>query len=435
MKTLRGIAYLLLILCTVLPTPALGQSETEEMREEIEALKRQLAALEEKLTAMEAAEAGEEVEMAAEPGDEMGDETEGEEVATAEESTEPTKRLADYLDIYGSLRVRTGIDEDGVVEIDDNVSRIGLTGELESKNERYAAFTQFEVGVRMVTGDTELEFSADPGGGVGQDDDVLTSRLGLAGIRTPFGQFSWGKQNSPYYDVAGFTTDQSFVFGGEASGAYNRGTDGGPSGTGRADRASQYRLNVGPMAFALQLQHRNDPENPNQRKSGDTVGGSLLYHGDSGLSAGVAYIEVRDGFNDPETGGPIDVTPAEGDESTIFGIRLAKERFLIAGNYSIQKQHEVDNEGNLFDGKGVEIFGYYRFGDHIKLEGGWVNLEPDSGQSGDYRIQHGYVGVGYEFGQIRPSYIWAELRIEGSKAVDGSDLRSSILAAGVSFDF
>ena len=55
----------------------------------------------------------------------------------------------------------------------------------------------------MVASPNQLQFNADPGGGVGQDADTITSRLGLAGIRTPFGTFSWGKQASTYYDIAG----------------------------------------------------------------------------------------------------------------------------------------------------------------------------------------------------------------------------------------
>jgi len=73
-------------------------------------------------------------------------------------------------------------------------------------------------------------------------------------VETPFGTFSWGKQWSPYYDVAGLT-DMFFTLGGEASGAYGPG-DGGIPGTGRSEKALQYRHRFGPVHVGAQVQNR-----------------------------------------------------------------------------------------------------------------------------------------------------------------------------------
>jgi hypothetical protein len=421
-RSLFNIAALSSLLLICAPGNVAAQSETEELRKEVEQLRKMLEVMEERLQAMEA-----------EQSDKTTDESVEETVAKApevDEEAEKKKGLADYMDAYGSLRVRTGVDSSGLVEIDDNVSRIGINGDLPFADERYGAFAGFEVGIRMVSSPNQIQFNADPGGALGQEDDTITSRLGFAGFRTPVGSFSWGKQNSTYYDLAGWTTDQSFVFGGEASGAYNNGTDGGPSGTGRAGTAAQYRVGFGPMRAGFQAQHRDQPDNPNSRNWGDTLGGSLVYQGESGLSAGIAYQEVRDGVEDPEPG-----LPKIGDTSTIFGLRYQTEKYYLGGVYSVTEQHETDDLGNFFDGNGVELYGNYLVGKSIKVEGGYVYLKPDSGQAGDYRLNYGYAGLGYLFGGERKGAVWLEYRLDDSQANDGSKLRNNLFAGGVTFDF
>ena len=44
-----------------------------------------------------------------------------------------------------------------------------------------------------------------------------------------------------HYDVTSYTTDRFNVFGGQGTHTYVAGTDGGPSGTGFADRVVNYR--------------------------------------------------------------------------------------------------------------------------------------------------------------------------------------------------
>ena len=50
-----------------------------------------------------------------------------------------------------------------------------------------------------------------------------------------------GKQNAVHYDIASYTTDRFNVFGGQGTHAYVAGTDGGETGTGRADRIVNYQ--------------------------------------------------------------------------------------------------------------------------------------------------------------------------------------------------
>ncbi len=70
-----------------------------------------------------------------------------------------------------------------------------------------------------------------------------TRRLGFIGVDFgAFGRIAFGKQNSTNYDITDYTTDRLNVFGGQSTATYVAGTDGGQSGTGRADQIILYNL-------------------------------------------------------------------------------------------------------------------------------------------------------------------------------------------------
>src|SRR5262245_2574598 len=145
---------------------------------------------------------------------------------------------AKAIDSYGSLRAVIAKDTGGHTEVQNNSSRLGLRGDKELFH-RITAFGRYEVGMNLVANDRAiLLVDGDVGTPIGQGSQAIFTRLGFVGVGTPIGNFSWGKQWSPYYDVAEFA-DQLVVFSGFASGAFGAGTDGGIAGTGRAERAFQ----------------------------------------------------------------------------------------------------------------------------------------------------------------------------------------------------
>ena len=74
---------------------------------------------------------------------------------------------------------------------------------------------------------------------------VFGARLGFFGVDTDkYGSLSYGKQNSTHYDITSYTTDRFNVFGGISTATYVAGTDGGQSGTGRADQTILYHRQV-----------------------------------------------------------------------------------------------------------------------------------------------------------------------------------------------
>jgi predicted porin len=328
------------------------------------------------------------------------------------------------IDAYGSLRAVAAWDARGRREIRNNGTRLGLRGEKEFIG-RLMAFARVEVGVNMVANDRVIIQSGDPGAPIGQGSQAIASRLGFVGLATPIGNVSWGKQWAAYYDVAEFT-DQFQVFSGAASGAWAAGTDGGLAGTGRAERAFQYREAVGPLSAAVQVQSRSS--SPNDRSWADAWGVSAIVDGRWGFGLGAAYNEVRDGVAMP--------TPNEsqlGDKAALFGVRYRNDRWYAAATYSILTQHEVDDLGRRFDGNGFELAVRRAVSDRIWLEAGYNDLRPHFDHPGDYRVRFGVGNVVYRFGVA--SRVFLGLKIEGSRRSDGSTLAEHALAGGLNFTF
>jgi predicted porin len=329
------------------------------------------------------------------------------------------------VDSYGSLRVLTAIDTDGRAEVRNNSSRLGIRGEKELVS-ALTAFARYEMGINMVANDRAiLLINGDPGTPIGQGSQAITSRLGFVGIGTPFGNFSWGKQWSPYYDVAQFT-DQLQVFSGLASGAFGAGTDGGIAGTGRAERAAQYREAWGPFAVALQVQNRS--LTLNDRQWPDTFGGSVILGEQNGFAIGAAYNEVRDGVPTPTVN-----EPQLGDQAAIFGARFRSNWFYAGGTFAILKQHEVDDLGRRFDGNGFEIVLRQHFTERAWIEGAYSNLRPNADHPGDFRVRFGATNIVYNFSVASRAFLG--FKLENSLRSDRTDLTESTCAAGLNYTF
>ena len=72
---------------------------------------------------------------------------------------------------------------------------------------------------------------------------VFGARLGFIGVDFgALGRIAFGKQNATHYDITDCTRDRFNVFGGQSTGTYVAGTDGGQSGTGGADQIILYHL-------------------------------------------------------------------------------------------------------------------------------------------------------------------------------------------------
>jgi len=352
-------------------------------------------------------------------------------------STRPTKSQLDlsppekpkpddwrrYLpDFYGSLRVRLGAASSGQVEIADLASRVGIQGKAPLAG-RVSAIGRLELGVNVVNQNPKYVIA--PGGSVvaGEGANPFTTRLGFVGVETPFGTFSYGKQWSVYYWVAG-TTDNFWTFGGEAAGSYPVG-DGGISGTGRAEQAVNWRYRIGPVALGIQAQQRT--RTSNDKDWGDTLGAAVTVDVTRSLSVGAAFNEVRDGVAEP---GPNE--PKEGDEAAVFMVRYLRGPFQAALTYSPTRNHSVDDTGRCLDTQGWELFLQQDVGRHWQIVGGFNALTPTHERESEYRILDAIGGVAYRF--AREMILTGEFRIDWSRKADGSRLRpSAVYAIGMNY--
>ena len=340
--------------------------------------------------------------------------------------------------VYGSIRLRYRSTDAGTV-LGDAGSRVGLEGKYRTDEQSWV-YARAEAGFNVLD---ELDTLLSPGGGGGesQQGDSLFPRLYTVGIDTPAVVASYGKSWSTYYKIANFT-DRFDSAGSDAVGTFNAGTDGGATGTGRADQVFQT------LAFIdfLPEKWRLNPFNLNiQFQKGQPIPGvdGVEYRYAFGLSAvldstedyafGVAYnrafIEERD---DPA----VLAAGIQGDaEALLVGARWFDEQRYIAFSVARLLNHEATNEGTYFIGWGSELYARYRLIKGYWLVGGYNWLVPDSDQVqvGDYELRYGIVGLRYSIDDFN-RLAYAEWRIDSTVSEGGLPL-GNIFTIGMRWDF
>ena len=163
---------------------------------------------------------------------------------TTTTGTNPSLVYQGAIQPYGSLRTIISIPANGAAEVQDDASRVGINfttfGPIK-------VFATTEWSVNLVQSETSLNVGATTASGFGEVEKVTQpvfgARLGYVGVDFgKLGRLSYGKQLSTHYDVASYTTDRFNVFGGQSTATYVAGTDGGQSGTARADQTILYHL-------------------------------------------------------------------------------------------------------------------------------------------------------------------------------------------------
>jgi hypothetical protein len=207
---------------------------------------------------------------------------------TATTGTDPGKVYTGGFQPYGSLRTIISIPANGAAEVQDDATRVGIN---------FATIGAIKVigttewGVDLVQSETTLNAGATTSSGFGEvqqvTEPVFGARLGFFGVDTgKFGRLTFGKQLSTHYDITSYTTDRFNVFGGISTATYVAGTDGGQSGTGRADQTILYHLNFAKIFdFGAQGQLRTS-DTP---QAFNGFGFSLQAKALPGLTLGGAY--------------------------------------------------------------------------------------------------------------------------------------------------
>lgn len=189
-----------------------------------------------------------------------------------------------------------------------------------------------------------------------------------------------GPRWSPYDDGCAEWTDRFLAGGGDAPGTCNAGTDGGISGTGRAEAAFQHRSpQIGPLRAAVQWQNRGRTDA--DKGFADTRGDAADVELGAGLTLGAAFNDARDGVDDPG----LDETK-EGDQSFIVGTQARGGDGCVAANDNRSVEHETDGEGTFFDAEGAELYASLALDAWHEVYAGSHWLEPDdSDYNGELR--------------------------------------------------
>ncbi|SHH27950.1 porin [Ferrimonas marina] len=284
-----------------------------------------------------------------------------------------------------------------------------------------------------------------------REGQFLFNRLGFLALQHDgWGRLSIGKQWSVYYDIAAFT-DEFITTGGLASGTYNFGTDGGLSGTGRADSAIQYRYDINNFHLGLQYQasaegtvgfippeeceEESPPEFCQQLEDfeishDDSWGASVRYEF-AGFTFGVGY--NRGDFKSANLG-------SARDEAIIYGIRYGRifqPGLYVGANYADTENHELDNQNRVFNGDGYELMVNWTFENGLTIVSGLNWLESDDPEyeaaNGTFKRALYILGAHYRWGPLTKFYIEGKLDDSEFGVEQGSD--DDVIGLGARFYF
>ncbi|MEX2961542.1 porin [Microbulbifer sp. TYP-18] len=161
------------------------------------------------------------------------------------ESDEATLYMEGYFAVHQ-------VNANGDTAMQDGASRLRFGLDVPVYGDWDVGFN-LEWGVAAISSTGDLIISGNQQVEVGERGESLYLRQGhLFANHDCWGEFAAGKQWSVYYDVAQIT-DWYNVGGGLASGAFTLGSDGGLTGTGRADSALTWRRSWDGYGGEIQL--------------------------------------------------------------------------------------------------------------------------------------------------------------------------------------
>jgi predicted porin len=370
-------------------------------------------------------------------------ETQADEDPLAQQEAETTKEIETGIakekvfDLYGSVRLRYRVTQDDAFWADGG-SRFGLSARKEVKPDLWL-FGRAEAGINLLeSADFLLDRGSSAAGGNFRDN--IFERLLYVGLETPSTMVTVGKNWSSYYRVSSFT-DRFQGTGASASGTFNAGTDGGYTGTGRADRVLQARVQMRPLTektfvepfkLNLQLQHGEEIPAIDGAHYGTTAGASAVFEADNNFSLGLAYNHATIDKNDlPQ----LKTYGIDGDATAlVVGTRWFSDNWYLATVLSRLENHETTDELIYFDGSGMEVYAQYRLHNQWWVTGGGNYLRPDTNQTqaGAFKIHYGVLGLRYSFRAFE-QMLFANIRFDNSKLSDGTE-RSNVYTVGIRWD-
>ncbi|ALO34591.1 hypothetical protein CMT41_07580 [Colwellia sp. MT41] len=354
------------------------------------------------------------------------------------------------LDFKGNLSVYY-INSGETAEINDGFSRYTFSLSHQMKD-NWQAVGLLEWGIQISNTADHIYVGNNGLTSTGPTTDTTWLRLGYVGFEhETYGRFTMGKQWGVSFDVAG-VTDHFEIFGADAQGTFNFGTDGGFSGSGRAEQAIQYKVNYQKFSFAAQYLVSDDEvrtsEIPGAEdafgvKFNDSYGLAVIYQAPFDLGFGLAYNKAKisliadiDKVNDYRQSAKAD------DQLITAHITYRPYGSLglhVAVVFTDMTYHEVNDIGTVMaKSSGVELFAAYRFDNNISVIVGYNSLTDDSPTSidsvSDYHLKYYILSAKYHWDEN--FYFYIESKIDDSILVAaGSNQGENATGVGMMFVF
>lgn len=341
------------------------------------------------------------------------------------------------FEFYGSVRLHAikpfdELSERSALKLGDGASRVGVRGEWKFAR-RWRLFGRAETGFDILDTFTSKGTSEDSSKG-------LEKRLLYGGFEHSNLLAVWGKNWSAYYQIAGMA-DRFAIFGGQAAGIYNAGTDGGATGTGRADDVLQARiytsslkaLRIKPFNLNLQYQEGQPIPQVEGRNYGKAYGISAWLETETDYGVGLAW--QRSYIDNPDD--PILSLAGISGHATAFALatRTYGKRWYAALVLSRLENVATNDLFEYIDAKGAELYAQWEFRENWWLVGGgnWLDPDDDDPEAGEYKVAYGVFGLRYTLDSFN-RMVYAEYRLDHGRLVDGTR-RDNELTIGFRVDF
>ena len=348
------------------------------------------------------------------------------------------------LNFEGNLAVFYLRNSEGLSEVNDGFSRYLFNMDHRLKND-WVGIAKMEWGVQVSNTDDKIIVNKNSLTSTGPATSSIWLRQGYVGLgHDDYGRLTMGKQWGVSYDVGG-VTDWFEIFGGTSSGTYNFGTDGGFSGSGRAEQAIQYRNSFGDFSFGAQFLASEDEIHIEGEDGSDfdatinfsdSYGVSVIYNF-SDIVIGAAYNAVKLNLVAVDTA-------SEKIDDELFSAFITygvygEQGFHIALAYADMKNHDINDVGQVMtDSTSIELYSVYRFENDISLILGYVSLEDKSnivfGANGNFN--ENYVVLSAKYHMSDDFYIFIESKLDNSTLSDNTtSLAEDATGLGMMFTF
>jgi predicted porin len=346
------------------------------------------------------------------------------------------------LRLYGSVRVHaikngtevSNDDQGSGFSLGDGGSRVGARIQ-QALGKGTSLFGRVEGGFNVLD-----VFSSNAGSREEDQGHALNPRLYYIGIDSPYVFASFGKNWSTYYKIAGMT-DRFAVFGGNTSGVFNAGTDGGASGTGRADEVLQTRLyldifkglRIKPFNLNVQYQRNQPIARVDDANFGDQFGASAWFDTEAGWGFGVAYNLSR--IEDRSAPAIVAAGIDGNDQALAVSTRWSGDHWYASLVWSRQDNHAINDQDLYVDGNGAEIYAQWEFRDRwwLVAGGNWFKADDRDSQAGLYEVDKKIIGLRRTIDSFnRMFYLEYQLNDGSSFAGETSENESTV---GVRWDF